>query len=134
MNMTEIIDIGLSIFRVIFGLLLILFIPGYAAIWALFPEKSQISLIERIAYSCVTSIGLTMVSILLLDLIIGVDTTPVNIVLTLILVTLFCGSVGILNHLLQPRLRIEHVTHFVLKCGETILFQALQRVKFLIRR
>jgi uncharacterized membrane protein len=132
--MTEIIDIGLAIIRIIFGFLLILFIPGYAAIWALFPEKSQISSVERIAYSCVTSIGLTMVSVLSLDLIIGIDTTPVNISFTLILVTLFCGLAGILIPIIKPQARIKQVAVRALKHGESILFRLSQSFKSLIQR
>ena len=76
-----------SIFRVIFGYILILFVPGFAITWAIYPEKEEIPFIERIALSTILSIAGTMISILFMDVVLGVDLTPVTITVMLLLVT-----------------------------------------------
>ncbi len=74
--------------RIIAGLLLILFIPGYALTWAFYPEKQDITWSERISLSFVLSIAGVMLSILFIDIVLGIDTTPLNIVITIIVLTL----------------------------------------------
>lgn len=132
--MADIIDIVLSIARAFFGFFLILFMPGYAVIWALFPDKSDFTGIERIAFSFVTSIGLTIVSVLFLDLVIGVDTTPLNLTLALILVTLFCASAGILSQIIEPRAKIAHITTLVIDRVKIFILKRRQRGKTFIWR
>ncbi len=78
----------LEALRIIAGLILILFIPGYALTWAFFPEKEDITYSERIAYSFVLSISGVMLTVLFIDLVLGIDTTPFNIVITIIAFTL----------------------------------------------
>ena len=45
--------------RVIFGLLFVLFLPGYAFVSFLFPKRSEIDSLERIALSLGLSIAIT---------------------------------------------------------------------------
>lgn len=73
--------------RVIAGLVLILFIPGYALTWAFFPKRIDITDSERIAYSFALSISGVMLSVLFADIVLGVDTTPVNIIITILALT-----------------------------------------------
>jgi uncharacterized membrane protein len=132
--MTESIDIGLSITRAFFGFLLILFIPGYAVIWALFPNKSKLPGVERIALSFVTSVGLTIIIALSLDLILGVDTTPFNLTLALLLVALLCGSLGILIHYIQPKAKIAYIATIVFDRAKIFFLKKRQSIKAIIRR
>lgn len=53
---TIIVFLPSNIFRIIFGLPVVLFFPGHALILTLFPKRDQISNIERIALSFGTSI------------------------------------------------------------------------------
>ena len=71
-----------SPFRAVFGIVFILFIPGYVATAALFPEKERIDIIERIALSFGLSIAIVPLSGLALNY------TPFGIRLEPILVTL----------------------------------------------
>jgi uncharacterized membrane protein len=79
--------------RAIAGYLLLLFVPGYALTWALYPSRGETPLIERIALSCVLSIVGVMISVLFADILLGVDVTPVNIIVISLLLTLL-GAVG----------------------------------------
>jgi uncharacterized membrane protein len=76
--MADIITTLLGFFRVIFGFLLVLFIPGCAISFVFYPRIADISPITRIVLSCVISIGSTLCAILFLDIVLGIDTTPVN--------------------------------------------------------
>jgi len=74
--------------RVIFGFLLILFLPGFAIILILL-RKNKFNIPEKIIFSCVLSIAITFLMALLLDIVLGVDTTAINMILSLSLVTIF---------------------------------------------
>ncbi len=73
--------------RIITGLLLILFVPGYALTWAFFPKRTDITTGERISLSFALSISGVMLSVLFADIVLGVDTTPFNIVIIILLLT-----------------------------------------------
>jgi uncharacterized membrane protein len=81
------IDIIISIIRIVFGLAITLFLPGFAVSLLLF--KNKISISERIAFSCLLSIVITILMALLLDMFIGIDTTGVNMFIALSLLTFF---------------------------------------------
>lgn len=68
--------------RTILGVILVLFIPGYSLIAALFPKKDDLSGIERLALSFGLSIAITPLIGLLLNY------TPFGIRLTPILITI----------------------------------------------
>jgi uncharacterized membrane protein len=85
--MADIITTLLGFFRVIFGFLLVLFIPGCAISFVFYPRIADISRITRIVLSCVISIGSTLCAILFLDIVLGVDTTPVNSTLIILFIS-----------------------------------------------
>ena len=74
--------------RVVAGLILILFIPGFALTWAFFPRKGDIDRRERVALSFALSIAGVMLSVLFIDMALGLDTTPPNIIISLVSLTL----------------------------------------------
>lgn len=76
----------LSALRIIFGLALTLFIPGFVISLVLF-SKDEVDLVGRIALSFVLSIATVLLTTLFIDLVLGVDTTPENIVIALLSVT-----------------------------------------------
>lgn len=78
----------LELLRAIFGLVLVLFIPGYALTWAFYPLRKDITDSERIALSFALSISGVMLWVLFIDLVLGIDTTPLNLVLAIIILTL----------------------------------------------
>lgn len=80
-------------FRAVVGFALVLFIPGYAATWALFPKKKEIDVIERIALSIGLSISLVVLSVFVLNLVFGIKINFVNSLLIILLITLICAGV-----------------------------------------
>jgi uncharacterized membrane protein len=80
----------LEIIRAILGFLLVLFIPGYAFMLALYPKKKDLSFVERIALSSVSSIAITMLSALFLDMFLGIDLTAENVAGGLIAFSVIC--------------------------------------------
>ena len=79
-----------SSLRVIFTLPVILFIPGYALIAALFPEKDEIDLLERIALS----FGLSIAVVPLIGL--GLNYTPWGIRLDPIVTSLTIFTIAMI--------------------------------------
>ena len=76
----------LSVFRAVTGSLLILFIPGYAVSWALFPKKKD--LIERIVLSIGLSIALIPLTVFHANKLFYIPITFIN---TLIMILLIIG-------------------------------------------
>jgi len=76
--MADMISLLLGFFRIIFGFLLVLFIPGCAISFVFFPRITDIPPVTRIVLSCVISIGSTLCAILFLDIFLGVNTTAFN--------------------------------------------------------
>jgi uncharacterized membrane protein len=79
----------LETIKVILGLLLVLFIPGFALSWALFPERSDISDIERLAYSFVLSLLSVMLGVLFVDTKLGLEVNTLNIAIVIGLIVAF---------------------------------------------
>lgn len=77
-----------DLLRITLGFILVLFIPGYALTWAIFPKKEEKEFVERIALSFVLSITSVMLSVLFCDVILGVDITPENILITILILTI----------------------------------------------
>ena len=83
----------ISPIRVIFGLPLVLFLPGYALIAALFPRRDDLDAIERIALSFGLSIAITPLLGLALNYTpFGIRLMPVLIVLSVFTVSLALGA------------------------------------------
>jgi uncharacterized membrane protein len=74
----------LGFFRIIFGFLLVLFIPGFAISFLFYPKISDISKTIRIVLSCVISVGSTLCVLLFFDIFLGVNMKAVNITLILL--------------------------------------------------
>jgi uncharacterized membrane protein len=79
----------IELLRAVTGLALILFIPGYALTWALYPRWDDLDIYKRIAFSFALSISLVMIFMLFIDLVLGIDITPINIVTSIFFLTLF---------------------------------------------
>ena len=67
--------------RIVFGFFLVLFLPGFTLSLVYFPRFTDLSLIDRLVYSAVLSIGSVMVLVLFMEFVLGVNTTPRNITL-----------------------------------------------------
>ena len=76
--MIDVVGLILGFLRALFGFLFLLFIPGFAISFALYPRLPDISVLTRLALSFVVSIGTVMATVLFLDLILGIDTTPLS--------------------------------------------------------
>jgi uncharacterized membrane protein len=77
----DIITVFFDGLRVFFSFLLVLFLPGFTISLVFFPRLSDLSPIERLAYSTVLSIGSVMVMVLFMEFVIGINTTPRNVTL-----------------------------------------------------
>ena len=94
---TSLLLIPLAVFtdglvRIVLGLLIVLFFPGYTLMAVLFPRKTGMEVITRLALSVATSIVLLVVFLLILD------ATPWGIQLypTLIFLVLFTGTAAVI--------------------------------------
>ncbi len=77
----------LFIIRAILGIILVFFLPGFA--WTLvFFKGKQINVVERIALSFGLSIAVVTISILALNMLIGIRITGFNSLLIIIAVTI----------------------------------------------
>jgi len=77
----------LRILRIVFGLIFLLFVPGYALTLALFPRREEISFVERVGFAGVLSIVADILTTLFIDLVLGSPTTATNIVIALLCLT-----------------------------------------------
>ncbi|MHC1585705.1 MAG: DUF1616 domain-containing protein [Candidatus Syntropharchaeia archaeon] len=76
-----------ELFRIVFGLILIFFLPGYALSFVIFPKKKEITLLERIALSFGLSMASVLLTVLFIDLALGIPTTPKNIAISILSIT-----------------------------------------------
>lgn len=95
-----------SFIRTIFGLLFILFLPGYALIAALFPKIDDLDGIERVALS----FGLSIAVSPLIGL--GLNYTPFGIKLTPILISLSIFTISMLLIAFLRRKRVPENERF----------------------
>jgi len=96
--------------RIVLGFLLVLFIPGLLLSLAFFPRQSDLSSIERLVYATTMSIGTAMLSILVMDGVLGLDMTPENIVLALIAVSILFALLWGIRKLLLTAYATERVS------------------------
>ena len=83
-------DIVATIFgllQAVAGFILVLFIPGYALGWALYPRREDLTFMGRMAISLILSLSAVILMALFIDLVLGIDTTTSHIVLSLIVLT-----------------------------------------------
>jgi len=84
----------LEVLRAIVGFLLVMFIPGYAFTFALFPKKDEIDIIERIALSIGLSISTVVLSIFVLNVFFKIRINLVNSLLTILILTFIFAVIG----------------------------------------
>lgn len=94
----------LEVVRAGVGFMLVLFLPGLAATYALFPRKEEIDILERIALSIGLSISLVVLSVLALNQFLGVAINLMNSLL-IILSVIFIFS--LLGYWRKTRLKAE---------------------------
>lgn len=90
-------------FQVIFGLLLIFFLPGFTFVKALFPRKEELDEEFGTLYQVVLGIGMSIVIMILVGIVLGSmpltngkgQFTPVNIILLLSVITILLFIIGI---------------------------------------
>ena len=78
--------------RIILGLLLVLFLPGYSLIAALFPRKDDLDGIERIALS----FGLSIAVVPLLGLALNYTPFGIRLVPVLVVLSMFTVSLAVI--------------------------------------
>ena len=92
----------LFIIRAILGIILVFFLPGFA--WTLvFFKGKQINVVERIALSFGLSIAVVTISILALNMLIGIRITGFNSLLIIIAVTIIPVAFYCLYRLISRR-------------------------------
>ena len=77
--MVEVVDQLIGVVRAALGLAFVFLAPGYATLLALFPKKSELSILERVAFSGVLSVASVVAIALLLDVGFGIETTELNL-------------------------------------------------------
>ncbi len=99
-------DFPAVILRWVAGTFLVLFAPGFALTWSLFPERTHPSGVNRFTLTVVLSLFLTPAIALLLNYTpIGLEARPIAIVMTgLVFVLLFSGAY---REFLVSRLRVR---------------------------
>ncbi|MGZ7068244.1 MAG: DUF1616 domain-containing protein, partial [Methanobacterium sp.] len=79
--------------RIILGILMVLFLPGYSLIVLLFPKKEDLEGVERIALSSCLSISIASLITLLLNYTsFGINLTPILLSLSLFTVLMVTGT------------------------------------------
>ena len=94
----------IPIIRAILGVILVFFLPGFAWTFVFF---KQISVIERMALSFGLSIAVVILSIFLLNVLLGTRITGFNSVLIIITVTILPLVVYYLRRFIKGRLSRE---------------------------
>jgi len=114
--------VGDNLARQILGLIFILFLPGYAATAALFPENDQIDTIERIALS----FGLSIAIVPLIGL--GLNFTPWGIRLDPILASVSAFIVGASLVAWYRRMRLPVDERFAIVVDVNLSLQGMPMV------
>ncbi|MDG6251628.1 DUF1616 domain-containing protein [Methanocalculus sp.] len=89
----DIVVISLGVFQAVAGFVFILFLPGYALCWALYPRKEELTFMGRMSLSLTLSLSAVILTSLFIDLVLGIDTTPINIAISLIVLTALAATV-----------------------------------------
>jgi len=91
---------NVPVIRAILGLILVFFLPGFA--WTLVFFK-QINIVERIALGIGLSIALVTLSILALNVLLGMRITGFNALLVIIILTIVPVAIYYLKRLVSSR-------------------------------
>ncbi|NOQ33541.1 MAG: DUF1616 domain-containing protein [Methanosarcinales archaeon] len=100
--------------RVVLGLLLVLFLPGYSLIAALFPGKEDLDSIERIALS----FGLSIAVVPLLGLVLNYTSYGIRLVPILVVLSVFTVLLAVVACV--RRLGLPEGERFVVVVGELV--------------
>jgi len=119
----------LSGIRVILGFLLVLLIPGLLITLVYFPRLSDLHIVERLVYAAILSIGSVIVCVLFMDVVLGIDTTPVNVVLV---IGIFCLGLAIL-WLIRRLFITFSVTEKILVMGKKITDSLVRHLQHWIK-
>jgi len=111
-----------NIVRQVLGLIFVLFLPGYAATAALFPENDQIDTIERVALS----FGLSIAIVPLIGL--GLNFTPWGIRLDPILASVSAFIIGVSLVAWYRRTRLPTDERFAIVVNLELDFQGMPLV------
>lgn len=93
---------SVPIVRAILGFILVLFLPGFAWTFVFF-KRININLIERVTLSFALSIVLVTLSLLLLNVLIGIEITGFNSALTIIVITILPVVIYYLNRFIRRK-------------------------------
>ena len=105
----EILDLILPFFdsapaiRAILGLILVLFLPGFTWTLVFFSNDRQINVVERLALSFGLSIAIVTLSILALNIVLGVRITGTNAVLVILAITIIPTVWYFLKRIIKKR-------------------------------
>jgi len=89
---------GLLVVRAIVGIILVLFLPGYA--WTLVFFK-KVNIVERIALSVGLSIASVTLSIIVLNVLFGMRINGINALITIIVITVVPAGIYFLRRYLS---------------------------------
>jgi uncharacterized membrane protein len=96
-----------TVFRVIFGLVYVLFLPGYALCWLMFPDETEIGDTERMGLSLGLSIPLSLSAVLAADQFFKVPLTPWNIVAVIGILICILVFAGIAAPMIRPKPKVK---------------------------
>ncbi len=122
----------LEILRVIFGFILVLFVPGFALSWALFPAREDLSDIERLAYTFVLSLLSVILGVLFWDVKMGLPVTTENILIVIGMIVAFSAVIYAIQVFL---IKGGLLRKWWQKFASTKVFSSLQQIvqKFISR-
>ena len=93
----------LATLRIIFGLVYVLFLPGFLFCWVMFPDSSEISSMERIGLSMGLSSPLTLTTIIAVSQLLGLPITSETIIRSLGVLMVTMASVVAIKSYLRGR-------------------------------
>lgn len=105
--------------RIIFGFLMVLLIPGFLVSLIFYPGRSDISIVERLVYSAILSIGSVITGILFMDVVLGIDSTARNIVIGISVFCVFLIVIWIIRHFVFTDSIVEKISWPVKKITES---------------
>lgn len=88
---------------ILVAILLVLFIPGYVLVAALFPEDEEINWIERVALS----LGLSIAVVPILGLLLNFTAFGIRLLPLTASILIFAGGLGIVAYIRRMRLAVE---------------------------
>lgn len=91
---------SLSVIRAILGFVLVFFVPGFAWTFVFF---NQLNVIERIAFSFGLSIAIVTLSVIALNMLVGIRITGTNSLLIIIVITVIALGIFLIKRFIIHR-------------------------------